>query len=288
MSNLDFIKEEEMALRIATNIPSITAQRALDGSQRQTNKAMAQLSSGSRITKAADDAAGLSISEGLKSDIRSYKQAKRNTQDGVSFVQVAEGGLSEVSNILTRFRELSIQASSDTIGDQERGFIQKEVDQLKLEIDRIADSTMFGSKKLLNGSGEQLDFQVGIHSDPEMNTISFDPSNNDVTLGSLGLSGLDISDKSSAQSSLDDIDDALNQVNGFRANIGALQNRLTMTTENLETSVESMSAANSRVRDADIAESSAELTKNNILLNATTSVLAQANANPQQALKLIG
>ena len=277
-----------MALRIATNIPSITAQRALNGTQRGTNKAMAQLSSGSRITKAADDAAGLSISEGLKSDIRSYKQAQRNTQDGISFVQVAEGGLSEVSNILTRFRELSIQAASDTIGDKERGFIQKEVEQLKSEIDRIADSTMFGSKKLLDGSGESLDFQVGIHADPETNSISFDPAENDVTLGNLGLSSLDISDKGSAQSALGDIDEALGAVNGYRANIGALQNRLTMTTENIDTSIESVSAANSRVRDADIAASSADLVKNNILLNATTSVLAQANANPQQALKLIG
>ena len=277
-----------MALRIATNVPSITAQRSLNGTQRNTNKAMAQLSSGSRITKAADDAAGLSISEGLKSDLRSYKQAQRNTQDGISFVQVAEGGLSEVSNILTRFRELSIQASSDTIGDQERGFIQKEVDQLKSEIDRIADSTMFGSKKLLDGSGDTYDFQVGIHSDPETNSISFDSSENDVTLSTLGLGGLDISDKGSAQSSLDDIDEALNTVNGYRASLGALQNRLTMTTENIDTSIESVSAANSRIRDSDIAASSADLVKNNILLNATTSVLSQANANPQQALKLIG
>lgn len=277
-----------MALRIATNVPSLAAQRSLNDVQRNTNQAMAQLSSGSRITKAADDAAGLSISEGLKSDIRSYKQAQRNTQDGISFIQVAEGGLSEVSNILTRFRELSIQASSDTIGDQERGFIQKEVDQLKSEINRIAESTMFGSKKLLDGSGESIDFQVGIHSDPEMNSISFDPSENDVTLGTLGLSSLDISDKDSARSALEEVDQALNSVNGYRANLGALQNRLTMTTENIDTSIESVSAANSRVRDADIASSSAELVKNNILLNATTSVLGQANANPQQALKLIG
>lgn len=277
-----------MALRIATNVPSITAQRALNGTQRNNDRAMAQLSSGSRITKAADDAAGLSISEGLKSDIRSYKQAQRNAQDGVSFVQVAEGGLTEVSNILTRFRELSIQAASDTIGDQERGFIQKEVDQLKLEIDRVADSTMFGTKKLLDGSGDRLDFQVGIHADPEMNTISFDPSENDVTLSNLGLSSLDISDQSGAQSAIEDIDNALGSVNGYRANLGALQNRLTMTTENIDTSIESVSAANSRIRDADVAASAADLTKNNILLNATTSVLSQANANPQQALKLLG
>ena len=277
-----------MALRIATNVPSLTAQKSLNGTQRSTEKAMAQLASGSRITKAADDAAGLSISENLKSSIRSYKQAARNTQDGISFVQVAEGGLTEVSNILTRFRELSIQAASDTIGDQERGFIQKEVDQLASEIDRIADSTMYGSQKLLDGSGDSIDFQVGIHSDPETNTISYDAGETNISTGNLGVSGLDISSKGGAQSALEDIDSALNQVNGYRASLGALQNRLTMTTENIETSVENMASANSRVRDADVAASSAELTKNNILLNATTSVLAQANANPQQALKLIG
>ncbi len=277
-----------MALRIATNIPSIAAQNSLNGTQRSQNKAMAQLSSGSRITKAADDAAGLSISEGLKSDIRSLKQAGRNAEDGISFVQVAEGGLSEVGNILTRFRELSIQAASDTIGDQERGFIQKEVEQLQSEIDRIAESTKFGSKQLLNGSGDTFDFQVGIDSDPESNAIQFDSSQTDVTTGSLGVSGLDMSDKGSAQAAIEDIDNALNQVNGYRANLGALQNRLTVTTENIATSVENNSAANSRIADADLAEASAEMTKSNILLNATTSVLGQANANPQQALRLIG
>lgn len=277
-----------MALRIATNVASLSAQNALHGTQRNSEKAMAQLATGSRITRAADDAAGLSISEGLKSDIRSYKQAQRNTQDGISFVQVAEGGLAEVSNIVTRFRELSIQSASDTIGDNEREFIQKEVDQLKSEIDRIAESTSFGSKKLLNGSGDELAFQVGIHGDAEMNTIAFDPSDNDVTLSTLGLGGLDVSDKDSAQSALNDIDDALHKVNGYRASMGALQNRLTMTTENIGTSIESMEAAKSRVSDADIASATADLTKNNILLNATTSVLAQANSNPQQALRLIG
>ncbi len=223
----------------------------------------------------------------MKSNIRSFKQAARNTQDGISFVQVAEGGLTEVNNILTRFRELSIQSASDTIGDQERGFIQKEVDQLKMEIERIADSTMFGSKKLLNGNNEVFDFQVGIHGDPETNTIQFDTTDNDVTLSTLGLSGLDISDKGGAQTALADIDVALNQVNGYRASLGALQNRLVTTTENIDTAIESASAANSRIRDADIAESTAELTKNNILLNATTSVLSQANTNPQLALQLI-
>ena len=277
-----------MALRIATNVPSITAQRAMNSSQRSADKAMAQLSTGTRITKAADDAAGLSISENLKSNIRSYKQAGRNTQDGISLVQVAEGALGEVSNIITRFRELSIQASSDTIGDQERSFIQAEVDQMKNEVERIAQATQFGDKKLLNGEGDTFDFQVGIHADPELNSISFDAAQTDATLGTLGLGGLDISSKEGAQSALEMIDEAQTMVNGYRANLGALQNRLTTTTENVDSAIENLSSANSRIRDADIAQSSAELTKNNILLNATTSVLTQANQSPQMALRLVG
>ena len=277
-----------MALRIATNIPSITAQRSMNSSQRTADKAMAQVSTGKRITKAADDAAGLSISESLKSNIRSYKQAGRNTHDGISFVQVAEGALGEVTNIITRFRELSIQAASDTIGDQEREFIQAEVDQMKNEVERIAQSTQFGEKKLLNGEGDVFDFQVGIHSDPELNAISFNAAETDATLSTLGLSSLDISTKDGATDALENIDDALTMVNGYRANLGALQNRLTTTTENIDSAVENLSAAKSRIADADIAEASADLTKSNILLNATTSVLSQANVNPRMALNLVG
>ncbi|MCB0377085.1 MAG: flagellin FliC [Bdellovibrionales bacterium] len=277
-----------MALRIATNIPSVTAQRSLNKNQRMSNQAMAQVSTGSRITKAADDAAGLSISENLKSNIRSYKQAGRNAHDGISLVQVAEGALGEVSNIITRFRELSVQAASDTIGDQERGFIQKEVEQMKSEVERIAQSTQFGDKKLLNGEGDEFDFQVGIHEDAELNAITFDAAETDATLSTLGISGLDISSKGGAQSALELIDEAQTKVNGYRANLGALQNRLTVTTENIDNSVENLSAANSRMRDADVAAATADLTKSNILLNATTSMLSQANQNPQLALRLLG
>lgn len=277
-----------MALRIATNVPSLTAQRALNGNQRTTDGAMAQLSTGSRINRAADDAAGLSISENLKSNIRSYTQAGRNAQDGISMVQVAEGGMSEVVNMINRFRELAVQASSDTLGDRERGFIQEEVDQLKLEIQRIAESTQFGDKKLLNGEGDEFDFQVGIHGDPELNSISYDTRVTDVTLGTLGLDSLDMSSKSGARSALPDVDEALTRVNGYRAKLGALQNRLITTTENISSAHENLSSANSRVRDADIAQASADLTKGNILQNATTSILAQANVNPQMALKLVG
>lgn len=277
-----------MSLRIATNVPSISARKALEGNQKLMDKSMSQLASGSRITKAADDAAGLSISEGMKSQIRSYQQALRNTNDGVSLLQVAEGGLGEISNIFTRMRELGIQAASDTLGDDERGFINQELTQLKQEVDRIANSTAYGSQKLLNGEGDVFDFQVGISGSGENDVISFDPSNADATLSNLGVDGLDYTSKDGAKDALADLDAAQKQVNSFRANLGALQNRLSSTTENLGTQIESLSVANSRIRDADIAETTAEYTKSNILMNATTNVLAQANDVPRQALRLIG
>jgi flagellin len=276
-----------MGLRISTNLPSINAQRSLAGSQREIQKSFAQLSSGSRITKAADDAAGLSMSEGMQSQIRSFKVAQRNAEDGMSLVQVAEGGLGEISNILTRLRELGVQAASDTIGDRERGFVNLETQQLKQELDRISQTTRFGTTDLLNGSGEKFDFQVGINNDDFKDRISFDPSTLDARAASLGVDGLDYTTKEGAQSALELVDKAQVNVNGFRANLGAIQNRMISTQSNLGSQVENLSAANSRIRDADIAASTADLTKNNILLNATTSVLQQANATPAMALKLL-
>lgn len=275
-----------MSMRIATNVPSVTARRSLDANQKVMDRSMAQLSSGSRITKAADDAAGLSISEGLKSQIRSFQQASRNTNDGVSLLQVAEGGLGEISNIFTRIRELGIQAASDTIGDDERGFINQELQQLSSEVDRIANSTKYGSRNLLNGEGGSFDFQVGINGNDD-DRISFDASNSFATTSNLGVDGLDFSSKEGAKDALALVDEAQKTVNGFRANIGAIQNRLSSTASNLGIQVENASVANSRIRDADIAESTAEYTKSNILLNATTNVLAQANELPRQALRLL-
>ncbi|MCB9072845.1 MAG: flagellin FliC [Bdellovibrionaceae bacterium] len=277
-----------MSLRISTNVPSISARKALEGNQKIMDKTMSQLSSGSRITKAADDAAGLSISEGMKSQVRSYQQALRNTNDGVSLLQVAEGGLGEVNNLFTRMRELGVQAASDTIGEDERGFINQELSQLKQEVDRIANSTVYGSKKLLSGEGDTFDFQVGINGSGENDVISFDPAQANATTSNLGVDGIDYSTKDGAKDALATLDEAQKQVNGFRANLGALQNRLTSTTENLGTQIESLSVANSRIRDADIAETTAEYTKSNILMNATTNVLAQANEVPRQALRLLG
>ncbi len=277
-----------MGLRIATNVPSIAAQRSLAGSQREISKSFGQLSSGSRITKAADDAAGLSISENLKSHVRGYMQASRNANDGISMVQTAEGGLGEISNIITRFRELGVQAASDTVSDTERTFIDTEVQQLKAEAERIARSTRFGETRLLDGSAEAFDFQVDIGNDDFNDRITFNAGENNATMETLGLEDLDFSSKEGAQSAMEVLDGAQKQVNGIRANLGAIQNRLISTTDNLGIAVENLSAANSRMRDTDVAQSSAELQRNTILLNASTSVLAQANQTPQQALRLIG
>jgi flagellin len=277
-----------MGLRIGTNLSSIAAQRALASTSREMQKSMAQLSSGSRITKSSDDAAGLSISENLKSHIRGYQQAGRNANDGISMVQVAEGGLNEISNIITRFRELGVQAASDTVGEEERGFIDKEVQQLKMESERIAKTTRFGKTNLLDGSGQDFAFQIDINNNDFNDRIGFDSSKQNATTAALGLDGLDFTSKDGARSALDSLDDAQKQVNGFRANLGAIQNRLISTSDNIGVAVENLSAANSRIRDTDIAQSSAELAKNSILQSATVSVLAQSNQQPAAALKLIG
>lgn len=277
-----------MGMRVTTNIAAINAQRNLVGSQRLINDSMAKLASGSRINKAADDAAGLAISEGLKAQIRSAAQAQRNANDGISMVQTAEGGLNEIGNIVVRLRELGIQAASDTVGATERGMLDKEVQQLKSEIQRIASVTTWGTTKLLDGSSPSFDFQVGLFNNAEEDRISFNAGENVATLDALGLSGIDFSSKEGAQEALALLDTAQTSVNGTRANLGALQNRLTSTVDNLGVAQENMSAANSRIRDTDVAQASSEMTRNNILLQAGTSTLAQANASNQLALKLIG
>ncbi|PWU16980.1 MAG: flagellin FliC [Bdellovibrio sp.] len=276
-----------MGLRISTNIGAINANRNLIGSQRAIQSSLAQMASGSRINKSADDAAGLAISERLKSQIRSARQANRNANDGISMVQTAEGGLGEISNIITRLRELGIQASSDTVGQTERGFINKETSQLKFEIERIARSTKWGTTNLLDGTTPVFDFQVGIYNNPGEDRISFDSSVNTATLDALGLTDVDYTTKEGAQSALSLLDMSQDNVNGMRSNLGALQNRLTSTVDNLGVLEENMSAANSRVRDTDVALASSEMTRNNVLLQAATATLAQANQLPQLALKLV-
>ncbi len=277
-----------MGMRIATNVASLTAQHNMVNNTKEMQKSMAQLSTGSRITKAGDDAAGLAISENLKSQIRSFGQASRNANDGISMIQTAEQGMGEVSNIMTRLRELGIQAGSDTIGDTERGFIQKEVDAMKSEIQRVADSTTFGSRKLLDGTGGVYDIHVGTGADASTDWIGFDSGVSNVTTANLGINDLDFSSKDGARAGLAQLDAAQSNVNGSRATLGALSNRLNSTVDVLSTMSDNMSAANSQIRDTDIAMSSSQLAKNNILLQGTTATLAQANQQPALALKLIG
>jgi len=276
-----------MGLRINTNVASLNAQRNLSGTRVAQQKTLEQLSSGQRINRAGDDAAGLAISENLKAQIRGLGQAERNAQDGISLVQIAEGGLSEVSNILIRLRELAVQAASDTIGPTERKFLNVEFEQLTAEVDRIANSTEFNRVPLLNGTGAVFDIQIGTRNDPLSDRLTFDASSADINVAALGLNLASVADKISAQNSLSSIDQAIVSVSGIRADFGALQNRLQSTINNLQISVENLSSANSRVRDTDIAKSTAELTKNNILMQAGTSVLAQANQSTTSALSLI-
>lgn len=277
-----------MGLRISTNVQSLVAQRQLGLNNTAQKESLEHVASGSRINKAADDAAGLGISEKMRAQIRSVRQNVRNANDGISMVQVAEGGMNEISNILIRFRELAIQSASDTIGDTERGYIEKEVGQLKVEVDRIAGSTQFNGRKLLNGEGEMLDIQVGQQNSPEMDRIGFDVSKLNVLSSALGVDGLTVADKVSAQTSLETIDGAINRLVENRAELGAMQNRLVSTVNNLNIYDENLSQAKSRIRDVDMASETSELTKYNILNQAGVSVLSQANQNNMLALKLIG
>jgi len=276
-----------MGLRIATNVQSMNAQRNLAATGEKQAASLNKMSSGTRITKAGDDAAGLAISEKLKGSIRSMQQANRNANDGISLIQTAEGGINEVSNILLRLRELSVQAASDTVGDAERGFTDKEFQNLKSEIDRIANVTKFNGTSLLNGNGKTLDFQVGINNDSSQDRLQYATSATDVTLGHLGLSSTSTVSKESAQANLASIDSAIMAVNENRAGLGALQNRLGSTVQNLSISTENLSAANSRIRDTDMASESSELTKASILAQAGTAVLSQANSSSNLALKLL-
>ncbi len=276
-----------MGMRITTNVAALNAQRHLVESNRGMNKSLAQLSSGSRINRSADDSAGLAISENMKAVMRSSTQARRNANDGISLLATAEGGLNESSNIVTRIRELSIQAASDTIGDRERGYINLEVNQMKSELDRIANTASWNSTKLLDGTTPVFDFQVGAYA-TENDRISFDSSKVVATLDALGLADVDLSTKEGAQDSIQYLDIAQNNVNGMRASIGSMQNRLVASVDILAISEENLAAANSRIRDTDIAESSSELARNQVMQQAGVASLAQANQSTQLALKLIG
>jgi flagellin len=274
-----------MGLSLRTNVASLNAQRNLYQSQSTVDGSMARLSSGMRITKAGDDAAGLGISVKLSAQIKSYNQAVRNANDGLSMIQTAEAALNTTTNILTRLRELAMQSASDGIGASERGYIKTEADQLVNELSRNATSTKYNGQALLNTT-QSLDFQVGIANVAADDRISV--AMVDVTTSTLGVSGLDLSSKGNAQTALGTIDTALGRVSDSRSSLGAAGNRFQAAIENIQTFAESLSAANSRIRDVDVAEETSNMARAQILVQAGVSVLAQANQTPQLALKLLG
>jgi len=306
-----------MGLRVRTNVQSLIAQRHMHVSGEELNKTTERLASGYRITKGADDAAGFAISEVLRADIRGLNQARRNANDGVSLVEVAEGGLNEINNIMIRLRELSVQAASDTIGQRERGYLNQEFFSLKDEIDRIAAGTEFNGTRLLVGNhaiGEEmqrnsnpspLEVQVGkdyykiadsLEAHNPVNVIRIDMSKLNAFTdgeGSLGLGntqneeGSRIDTKVGAQTAIGTLAAAMEQVASYRASLGAIQNRLEKTDKAIAVQTESLTAAKSRIKDADFAAETAALTQSKILQQAGAAVLAQANQQPEIALKLL-
>ncbi len=274
-----------MALIVNNNIASITAQRNLGISTQQLQGSVARLSSGLRITKASDDAAGLGISETLRAQIRSINQAVRNSNDGISLLQIADGGAANIGGLLARLRELAEQSASGILGSNERSFLDQEFVALRSEIDRISAVTEFNGVKLLSGSeNNSLSIQIGFRSSSN-DTLTL--SLNDLDTSRLSLTSVNVSTSANALSALSNIDNAISAVASARANVGSLQNRIDAAVKNLEVANENVSAAESRIRDADIAFETALFTRNQILVSAGTSILAQANTLPQQALSLL-
>ncbi|MEM7515968.1 MAG: flagellin [Planctomycetota bacterium] len=273
-----------MGLRVNTNVASLTAQRNLGGVTSRLQGNYARLSSGLRIANASDDAAGLGISERLRSQTRSFAQAGRNAQDGISLAQTAEGSSQEVSNLLGRLRELAVQASNGTLSDDDRTTIDTEFAEVTEEIDRIADETTFNGVALFDGTSTGVSIQVGINSGE-----TIDIGLSDLPTSTLGVDtgSLDVTTQTGAQAALEDIDDAIDDVNTARGAIGASQNRLQSTVSSIANIRENLSAAESRIRDVDVALETADLTRNSILQQAATSVLSQANSQPQLALSLL-
>ncbi|MCA8969046.1 MAG: flagellin FliC [Planctomycetes bacterium] len=274
-----------MGLRINTNISSLNAQRNLSAVTEKMSTNFRRLSTGLRITQASDDAAGLAISERLRSQIRSLEQAKRNANDGISLVQTAEGALGESSAILVRMRELAVQASNGTVSTKDKTTLNEEFQKLSNEVNRIAKSVEFNGINLLDASASELSLQVGFGTTTGVDTIGVSLS---PALGtSLGISSLSLTG-TGASAAITAIDSAIDSVTSQRGSFGAIQNRLSSAISNLGVQVENLSAAESRIRDVDVAVETANLTRNSILQQAATSILAQSNLSSQSALVLIG
>jgi len=273
-----------MGLRVNTNLFSMTAQRNLSNVSERLGGNFARLSSGLRIASAADDAAGLGISEKMRSQIRSLSQAGRNAQDGISLAQTAEGALNEVSNNLVRMRELAIQAANGTLSTEDRAVLDSEFQALDDEINRIAGATEFNGIALLNTTSA-VSIQVGLDS---ATTDQIDINRQDVQSATLGIDSLAVDTTGNATSALATIDTAIDSVNTARGELGASVNRLSSTYRSIQNTREGLASAESRIRDVDVATETADMTRNSILQQAATSVLAQANTQPQLALSLLG
>ncbi|MDQ0299546.1 flagellin [Salibacterium salarium] len=277
-------------MKINSNIQALNAYRNLNQNQTELSKNLEKLSSGLRINKASDDAAGLAISEKMRSQIRGLDQAERNAMDGVSLIQTAEGAMQEVNSMLQRMRELSVQSANDSNSESDREQIQKEIDALTDEVDNISENTEFNTKSLLNpdssgagGSGQlSLSFQIGPNSDQtiELNISGMDSE-------TLNIDNVDVGTQSGASAAISTFDEAINTVTSARSELGAVQNRIEHTVNNLQITHENLSSAESRIRDADMAEEMTEFTRNNIINQSATAMLAQANQMPQGVLQLL-
>ena len=277
-----------MGLRIASNIASQAVQKNLRQVSEKGDKELERLSSGKRIIRAADDAAGMAIATKLEAQTKGLRQASRNANDGISLVQTAEGGLTELSNILVRLRELTIQSASDTVGDSERNMLNQEYQQLVVEVDRITESTTFNGTTLINGkSGRgEMTFQVGAF-DGEQNKIKFNADATNASASAIGIKSTGIDKKNTALGAIKKIDGAMDKVSSLRANLGSIQSRLQSTVSNLEGQIINQDNARSVISDADIADASAKLASNNVVKQAGISALSNANNIPNSALRLI-
>lgn len=269
---------------INTNIKSLISQNALARNGRDVQHAMEQLSTGKRINSAADDAAGLAISNKMTAQIRGLDQAVRNANDGISLLQTAEGATHEITNMLQRMRELAVQSANDTYSDNDRAALNKEMEQLEAEITRIAGNTKWNNMPILSSDSITKNLQVGIANDDESTiAIAFE----DLTAAGLEVTGLDVLTHANSQSALDKVDAAISQVDSFRADLGAKINRLNYAADNLSNISTNTSASRSRIQDADYAKASSELARTQIIQQAATAILAQANTDQQSVLKLL-
>jgi flagellin len=276
-----------MAISLLSNPEALNVKRNLEVSGMALDKSLQRLSSGKRINNAGDDAAGLAISNTMDARIRSVQQARRNAMDALSMMQVAEGGMNETSNLLVRLRELATQAASDTVGDKERLLLDKEAQEIKSEIDRLANSTKYLDTNLLNGTKASFTFQIGPENG-ENDRVEYTADQIDVQAGALGVDGISISDQDSARDALDSVDGALHKLNIPRASIGAMQSRMQSITNGLSVYEENLTSANSRIKDADFAQETTKMVQSQILQQTGAAVLSQANQKATLALRLLG